>query len=106
MADLPPRLIDELGHELRALTVAGPRTNGAARTALSGVLSLLAALWLHLDNPWWAAITGFAIVQQDATATLVRSIDRAVGTLAGALIGYLAAASIADHLLFQLICAS
>jgi len=99
-------LVGEIGNDLRTLLAPGPQTNAAVRTALSGVVSLLVALWLHLDNPWWAAITGFVVVQQNPSATLSRAVDRATGTIAGALVGYLAAASIADHLMFQLICAS
>ena len=83
---------------------SGPRTNAAVRTMLSGVLSLLVALWLNLEDPWWAAITGFSLVQQNATATLLRSIDRALGTIVGALIGYFAVGLVGDHLAFLLIC--
>lgn len=104
MTGLSRRLIGELGDELGQLSLSGPRTNAAVRTMLSGILSLLLALWLNLDNPWWAAITGFSIVQQNAAATLSRSLDRAIGTIAGALIGFVAAAWVTDHLLFQLIC--
>ena len=101
---LATRLVGELGDELSQLSLSGPRTNAAVRTMLSGVLSLLVALRLNLDDPWWAAITGFSIVQQNAAATLLRSIDRALGTIVGALIGYFAAGLVADHLVFQLIC--
>jgi uncharacterized membrane protein YccC len=105
MTDLATRLIASLGDDLRTLLAPGPRTNAAIRTVLSSVMSLLVAFWLGLDNPWWAAVTGFVIIQQDAGATLTRSIDRALGTIVGAVIGYLVAASIADHILFQSICA-
>lgn len=104
MTDLATRLLDGMERELHALFAPGSQTRVATRTALAAVVSLLAALWLHLDEPWWAAITGFAVVQQNASATVTRSIDRAAGTILGAVIGYLGAAAIADHLLFQLIC--
>jgi len=104
MTGLATRLIGALGDEMGQLSLSGPRTNAAVRTMLSGVLSLLVALWLHLDNPWWAAITGFSIIQQNAAATLSRSVDRALGTIVGALIGYFAAGLVTDHLLFQLVC--
>jgi uncharacterized membrane protein YgaE (UPF0421/DUF939 family) len=61
---------------------------------------------LHLDNPWWAGITGFALIQHDARATFLRSIDRATGTIVGAVIGYFTAGAIADHLTFQVLVAS
>ena len=60
---------------------------------------------LRLDDPWWAAVTGVVIVQSDAAATLSRSVDRILGTLVGASIGYLASATVADHVLFLAIAA-
>ncbi len=105
MPDLLTRLADDLAGDLRALALPGPRASGALRTALAAVLATLAAFALHLDNPWWAAITGVVIVQTDRTATLSRSIDRVIGTTIGALVGYLASATITDHLLFLSIAA-
>ncbi len=105
MADLTTRLIGELSGEFRGLLVA-PRTRAALRTALASIISMLVAQWLHLDDPWWAGITGFVLIQRDAGATLARSVDRAIGTIIGAAIGYLTAGTIADHFTFQVICAS
>jgi uncharacterized membrane protein YccC len=103
--DLLSRLADSLADDLRALSRPGPRDRAALRTALAGTAAALIALALHIDDPWWAAITGVAIVQSDAAATVSRSIDRVIGTLVGALVGYLAAATIADHVLFLAIAA-
>jgi uncharacterized membrane protein YccC len=100
------RLADDLRAELRALSLSGPRARAATRTALAAVLAALTALALHLENPWWAAITAVVIVQAAATATLGRSIERAAGTTIGAGIGYLASATVADHLLFLIIIGS
>jgi uncharacterized membrane protein YccC len=100
MENLLDRLSTGLSADLRALSLTGPRARGALRTSLAVVLATLVALALHLDNPWWAAITGVVLIQGDRTATLARSIDRVIGTTIGAVIGYLAAATIADHLLF------
>jgi uncharacterized membrane protein YccC len=55
---------------------------------------------LHLDNPWWAGISGVVLVQSDRAATVARSIDRVIGTMAGAAIGYLGAGLAADHFAF------
>jgi len=106
MPDLIARLSSDLADELRALDLTGPRANGALRTALATVLSTLAAFALHLDNPWWAAITGIVLVQSDRTATFARSIDRIIGTAIGATVGFLAAATIADHALFLVVSAT
>jgi uncharacterized membrane protein YccC len=105
VADLTTRLLAELGHEFRGLLVA-PRTRAALRTALASVASMLAAQALHLDDPWWAGITGFVLIQRDAGATFLRSIDRAAGTIVGAIIGYFTAGTIQDHLTFQVLVAS
>src|SRR6202012_1581513 len=93
----------ELGGEFHGLLVA-PRTRAALRTALAGRGSMLVAQWLHLANPWGPGIPGFVLIQRDAGATLARSIDRATGTIIGAVIGYFTAGTIADHLTFQAIC--
>jgi len=102
---LTPRVLAGLGGEFRALAAA-PRTSAALRSTLASIASALIALWLHFDNPWWAAITGFVVIQQDAAATISRSVGRIVGTMIGALIGYVGAGMASDHLTFEVICAS
>ena len=106
MPDLLSRLTGALADDVRALTRPGPRDNAALRTAIASVSAALIAMALHIDDPAWAAITGLAVVQSDASATWSRSVDRILGTLAGALIGYLAAATIEDHVVFLAIVAS
>lgn len=105
MPALLDRLAADLADDVRTLSLTGPRSNPALRTALSAVAATLIAFLLHLDNPWWAGITCIAIVQHDRAATLARSVDRVLGTAVGALIGYLAAAVVADHLVFLTIAA-
>ena len=94
------RLTDDLAGDLRALTLTGPRANAALRSALATTLAVLVALALHLDNPWWAGISGVVLVQSDRASTLARSIDRVLGTMTGAAIGYVGAGLLADHLAF------
>jgi uncharacterized membrane protein YccC len=45
------------------------------------------------------------VVQQHPAGTLARSVDRALGTIVGAMVGYLTVVVVADHLVFQMICA-
>jgi uncharacterized membrane protein YccC len=104
--DILARLSGDLAGDLRALSLSGPRARGALRTATATVAAMLVALFLHLDNPWWAAITGVVLVQGDVAATLSRSLDRVIGTTIGAVIGYIGAATIADHALFLVLSAS
>src|SRR5580704_14443296 len=106
MSDLLTRLSSDLAGDLRALSLSGPRARGALRTATATVAATLVALFLHLDNPWWAGITGVVLIQGDVAATLSRSVDRVIGTTIGAVIGYVGAATIANHVLFLALSAS
>lgn len=101
------RLLSGLEAEWRAssLSISHAHVHTAIRATLATLLALILALWLHLDNPWWAAITGFVIGQSHATTTFVRSFDRAIGTLTGAVAGYMGAALISHHFMFELACA-
>jgi uncharacterized membrane protein YccC len=94
------RLTDDLADDLRALTLSGPRANAALRSAIATTIAVLIALTLHFDNPYWAGISGVVLVQSDRAATLARSVDRIIGTMIGAVTGYLGAGLIQDHLAF------
>ncbi len=101
------RLIASLEEEWRALSLSlrYMHVQTGVRATLATMLALLAALWLHLDNPWWAGISAFVIGRSHVTATLERSFDRAIGTLIGAVAGYLGAALVIQHLAFAITCA-
>lgn len=102
-----PGIFARLGRETRsevgAIAFSGPTARLAFRAALAGVLAVVAAMALRLDDPYWAGITAFAMLQHDAAATLSRSFDRVLGTLAGAALGYLFSATVSDHLVFSAI---
>jgi uncharacterized membrane protein YccC len=101
-------LFERLGRESRtevdSLTFSGVTAGLAFRAALAGVLAILVAMAINLDDPYWAGITGFGMLQRDVTATLSRSFDRVLGTIAGAALGYVVAATVADHVIFSTIC--
>lgn len=99
-ADAASRLAKAIGDELAALSVSGPTANLAFRTALATVAAVLAAMMLHLESPYWAGITAVAIVQADLSATFARSVDRSLGTMVGAAVGYFGAGFVGDHLIF------
>jgi uncharacterized membrane protein YccC len=67
---------------------------------------MIVAMALHLDKPYWAAITAVSIVVPDVSTSFVRSVDRCLGTVIGATVGYFGARFVDDALMFQLICAS
>ncbi|MEP9377575.1 FUSC family protein [Aquabacter sp. CN5-332] len=98
------RLSTGLRRELGTISFSGPVASLACRTSLAAVLAVLAALWLHLENPVWAGITAFGIIQQDIAASVSRSIDRCLGTIVGAAVGYFGSHFVAQHLIFMLIC--
>ena len=74
MPDPFTRLGNDLADDIRALTLSGPRANAALRSALATTLAVLVALALHLDNPYWAGISGVVLVQSDrARASVSRA---------------------------------
>ncbi len=101
---LADRVLGDLRRQAALLVAGGPTSGLAFRTALATVLSVLAALALHLDSPDWAGITALAIVQKDVAATLARSLDRAAGTVVGAVVGFIGVGVVDDHLLFGALC--
>ena len=59
------RLARALKGEFAALRLSGPTAGVAFRAALASVLSMIVAMALHLDKPYWAAITAVSIVVPD-----------------------------------------
>jgi uncharacterized membrane protein YccC len=99
------RLAEALKAEIGGLSFSGHTAGLAFRTALASVLSILVAMILHLDNPYWAGITAISITLPDISSSIARSIDRCLGTVIGAAVGYFGAHFVADHLVFQFIIA-
>jgi uncharacterized membrane protein YccC len=97
------RLVAGLSAEVGAFSFTGTAAGAAWRTALASVLSVLVAMLLHLDNPFWAGITAISITLPDLSSSIARSVDRCLGTIIGAAVGYFGAHFVADHLVFQLI---
>src|SRR5215471_1950697 len=73
-----------LGTELRSLEPGGPRGTEALASALSVAVATLAALFLHSDEPWWAAISAWMVTRSSLTVALSRGLMRIVGSAAGA----------------------
>jgi uncharacterized membrane protein YccC len=99
------RLGRESRSEINSISFSGATAGLAFRAALAGVLAIVAAMAVNLDDPYWAGITAFGMLQRDVTSTLSRSFDRVLGTLAGAALGYVVViATVADHVIFSSIC--
>jgi uncharacterized membrane protein YccC len=98
------RLKQEITTEVGAISFSGATAGLAFRAALAGMLAIVVAMAINLDAPYWAGITAFGMVRQDVAATLTRSFDRILGTIAGAAIGFVAAATVSDHVIFATLC--
>jgi uncharacterized membrane protein YccC len=75
-----------LGTELRSVELRGPRGAQALAAALSVAVAALAALLLHSDEPWWAAISAWMVTRSSLAEALSRGVMRIVGSAAGATI--------------------
>ncbi|SAK79831.1 Fusaric acid resistance protein family protein [Caballeronia temeraria] len=85
-----------LGRELIAIRPTPARALFATQAMLSVGLAVALAYAFHLSNIWWAAISGFAVMQSKFSACAQRGVHRVVGTIAGALIGAVAGPLIGD----------
>ncbi len=87
--------------EFADLGLAGGRARTATRIALSVVAAVTLAQIAHLDDPWWAGISGLMTSQATGPASVRRCMLRIVGTAAGATLGYFAMGIVAyDHVAF------
>ncbi len=57
------------------------------RTAAAAILALALAYWLELSDPQWATLTVYILAQATVGAALAKGVWRAIGTVAGGLIG-------------------
>ncbi|AQH00457.1 hypothetical protein A9R05_15780 [Burkholderia sp. KK1] len=85
-----------LGRELIAIRPTPARALFATQAMLSVGLAVALAYAFHLSNIWWAAISGFAVMQTKFSACAQRGVQRVIGTVAGALIGAVAGPVIGD----------
>src|SRR6202044_1415984 len=98
------RLGRESRTEVDSITFSGVTAGLAVRAALAGGVAIGVAMAINLDDPYWAGITAFGMLQRDVAATLSRSFDRILGTIAGAALGYVAAATVGDHVISSALC--
>jgi len=76
--------------EVRELSLSGPRAKTCLITTLSVVISVVVALQLHLDNAWWAGISGFMVSQATSVASFRKGLQRIWGTAIGAAVAFIA----------------
>ena len=78
-----------LRREIAEIEFTGARGGHCARTTLAVALSVIVALWLRVDAPWWAAISAFVSIQVSSPASIERGALRVAGTAIGAAIALL-----------------
>src|SRR6201996_8330926 len=97
LAQLCRTAIFALGRELASLKPSSARATFAAEAVLSVALSVALANALHLSDTWWAAISGFAVMQTSFASSVQRAAHRIMGTVIGAALGTLAGPWIGDR---------
>src|ERR1700761_6455659 len=97
LAQLCRTAIFALGRELAAWKPSSARATFAAEAVLSVALSVALANALHLSDTWWAAISGFAVMQTSFAGSVQRAAHRIMGTVIGAALGTLAGPWIGDR---------
>jgi uncharacterized membrane protein YccC len=86
-----------LGRELAAWKPSRERATFGAEAMLSVALSVALANALQLSDTWWAAISGFAVMQTSFTGSVQRAVHRIMGTLSGAALGTVVGPWIGDR---------
>jgi uncharacterized membrane protein YccC len=72
-------------------------------TALTCWLAAVVALNLHLQNPWWAAISAWVLASADRTALAQKAVLRIFGTVLGCYLGYFLAVELEPSPIGQLL---
>jgi uncharacterized membrane protein YccC len=89
---------DALWRELREISFEGTRARFSTSAALAVMASVLIAQALHLDEVWWAGLTGFMATQATRPAAIGRGALRIAGAAIGAATSFVMAPWFAyDH---------
>ncbi|VXC88327.1 Fusaric acid resistance protein family protein [Burkholderia sp. 8Y] len=96
VAELVREAFVSLGRELAGIRTTPARAFFATQAMASVALAVALGYAFHLENIWWAAISGFAVMQSKFSACAQRGVHRVLGTLAGALLGATAGPLIGD----------
>ncbi|WP_343214347.1 FUSC family protein [Dyella sp. ASV21] len=91
------RLLGELGGDLATLLRPGPRLVDQAEAICSVLLAVALAQLVGAKNVGWAAFSGYMVIRSHFSASLQRALLRVLGTLTGAIAGYVVALKVAGH---------
>lgn len=92
-------LVEGVRHEIASVATTVPQGRHATSATIAVLLATTCAQFLHLENPAWAAISGFMITQASAPAAWRRGLLRLAGTMTGAALGVL----LASWLLYDIV---
>ena len=59
---------------------------------------------MHLDDPWWAAISAWVIANPDKSSLWQKGVLRIIGTIAGCILGYELSTQLEGKPIAQAIC--
>ena len=76
--------VSALRREIAEIEFTGARGGHCARTTLAVALSVIVALYLRVDAPWWAAISAFVSIQVSSPVALRRTFVGAGGGVVSA----------------------
>jgi uncharacterized membrane protein YccC len=86
-----------LGRELAAWKASRARVTFGTEAMLSVALAVALANALGLSDTWWAAISGFAVMQTSLAGSVQRAAHRVMGTVIGAALGTMVGPWIGDR---------
>ncbi|HSH99130.1 MAG TPA: FUSC family protein [Reyranella sp.] len=89
--DMVGQTLAAFWRELGELGLDPARTRQGLVAACSVMLATTLALLLELQSPWWAAISGFMSLMSTGAGSLRRGMLRMIGTIAGAVVGFVLA---------------
>lgn len=94
-------ILSAVRKDVMEIGLSGPRARLGVMAVFSVAASTTAALTLHLDDVWWAAISGFMSIQATLPASVQKAFLRILGTTAGAIAAVLLTPWLAyDHVAF------
>jgi uncharacterized membrane protein YccC len=88
----PPQSEPPQSELTQPLSRLNPATVLAIQATIAGGLAMIIAPALSLGHPYWATITAIVLISGSFGETLKRSVDRSLGTLGGAILGFALAA--------------
>jgi uncharacterized membrane protein YccC len=91
IGDMIAGAVDGYRRELLELGEDPARTRQGLVAACSVMLATTLALLFQLESPWWAAISGFMSLMATGAGSLRRGTLRMIGTIAGAVVGFVMA---------------